>query len=140
MPEQTMQLFEDAVARWQKNLATCRGSDGANLIYPDEFVRVMFSVAVKLDSVSCHALDNETLCFVIGKTETRTYTFLPFHALRVLLAAVAYVFWESDMKPKFNAYGDKTEIVLEIDEQEISFEVETANTGSKILFFRIRKL
>ncbi len=140
MSEETMRLFEDAIAGWQNNLATCRGGDGAQSIYPPEFVRVMFHVAAEFGSVSCHALDNETLCFDIGKTETRTYTFLPFHAIRVLLAAVAHVFWDCNTNPTFNVYGDKAEIALAVEDKLTDFYVETGNTNGKPLYFLIRKM
>ena len=135
-----MQLFEDAVAGWQDNLATCLGGDGNHSVYPPEFIQVMFGVAAEFGSVSCYALDKETLCFTNGEKGMRTYTFLPIHGIRVLLAAVAHVFWKHNIKPKFNPYGDKSEIALEIDGKPIRFSVETGNTNGKPLFFRIRKI
>ncbi len=135
-----MQLFEDAVARWQLNVSS---NDAPNRIIPPEFVRVMFRVAAEFGSVSCHAMDKETLCFTVGEIEIRTVHFLPFHGIRVLLAAIAHVFWnqtpEEPISKRFNPYGDSAEIKLEINGQQMRFQVETANTGSETLSFAIRR-
>ncbi len=133
-----MQLFEHATVGWQDNLATCRGGNGNHRTDPPEFVDIMFRVAAEHGSVSCRALDKEALCFAIGEMETRTIRFTPFHAIRVLLAAVAYVLKRSPQV--LDVYGDSAEATLEVNGQQMHFRVETANTGSETLFFHIRKL
>lgn len=144
MADETMALFEDAITRWQINLFS---NDAENRIGTTEFVLVMFRIADERGFISCHAMDQQTLSFVIGETETRTYTFTPFHGLRVLLAAIAHAFWEQEIaktgeigSDNFNAYGDERAITIQIDEHWLRFQVETANTNGKSLSFRIRKL
>jgi hypothetical protein len=141
MPEIPIQLFEEAISGLQRTAITGHYKNGISTV---EFANVMFHIAELLGAVECRPEGANHLRFVIGNNTPRIYEFPVHKIFRTLLGSIAGVIWsqnpQTSNQEKFNPYGDKQEVIYKTNHAVSRFEVETANTNGKPLYFIIRRL
>lgn len=141
MSDSTIQLFEEAVAALQRTAVTGHYKNG---ISNEQFADTIFQVAGELGSVVCNPIDENHLCFVISDGTPHIYEFPVNRIFRSLLGSIAGLIWSQSPETRgnqlFNPYADRREISYTNNNGlTMRFQVETANTNGKPLFFAIHK-